>query len=572
MAAEFKSYFEKYGRVVSAEVMFNRETHKSRGFGFIVFETEDSAIKVCNEKEHVIDGKVVSICNQYSCTMWQSLTITKVEVKRAIPRSKIFNNVNGTNLQMSSDDSPTSITNIRSDVRRTMSTGSAQFLNSSILSSNSSTLAASAGVQKGLQSSSSIPTQRKPFSNAVSPSNTKAAPPSGSYAAALKIGGSGEDDVKAELRSLLSSNLSSNSLSAMDNGIGTHSTMELNSENELMDLNALLRQSRLDTVRTVRALSEPIVKFDSGGIFGKDVFTMDLHSYGASTPPNSLNSSRSSSIYLTNSNLGSLFSGNDSNFNNNLSSSAGLNTMPWLSSPSSGLSAFDNSVDNNSLLSLNLPPPISASKNDNPQVSPGIIGSNNSSSNNSRIESINSESHHSFMQFPVSIESDNSKAKSLFATPPRSGISVLSDSAQKSHATRSNIESGVVPSPEKWAAMFGVSGSQGNNGYLNLIPDQSWPKNNIFSNNFQENSLFGDFEDSNSRVLGIATTSLRSGTTTTESSEGLNTANNTRRNSHPSVPMSSDAFDVNTVSQYSDLRLDSQEFIPQGTSLWNSAP
>lgn len=60
-AAEFKSYFEKYGRVVSAEVMFNRETHKSRGFGFIVFDTEDSAIKVCNEKEHVIDGKVVSI-------------------------------------------------------------------------------------------------------------------------------------------------------------------------------------------------------------------------------------------------------------------------------------------------------------------------------------------------------------------------------------------------------------------------------------------------------------------------------------------------------------------------------
>ena len=58
--AEFKHYFEKYGKVISAEVMFNRETHKSRGFGFIVFETEDSAIKVCDEKEHVIDGKVVS--------------------------------------------------------------------------------------------------------------------------------------------------------------------------------------------------------------------------------------------------------------------------------------------------------------------------------------------------------------------------------------------------------------------------------------------------------------------------------------------------------------------------------
>jgi len=56
---EFREYFEKYGRVVSAEVMFNRETHKSRGFGFIVFETEDSAIRVCQDKEHIIDGKVV---------------------------------------------------------------------------------------------------------------------------------------------------------------------------------------------------------------------------------------------------------------------------------------------------------------------------------------------------------------------------------------------------------------------------------------------------------------------------------------------------------------------------------
>jgi RNA recognition motif-containing protein len=58
--AEFRSYFEKYGKVISAEVMFNRETHKSRGFGFIVFETENSAIKVCQVKEHAIDGKVVS--------------------------------------------------------------------------------------------------------------------------------------------------------------------------------------------------------------------------------------------------------------------------------------------------------------------------------------------------------------------------------------------------------------------------------------------------------------------------------------------------------------------------------
>jgi hypothetical protein len=58
-AAEFRAYFEKFGRVLSAEVMFNRETHKSRGFGFIVFEQERGADSVCAEREHVIDGKVV---------------------------------------------------------------------------------------------------------------------------------------------------------------------------------------------------------------------------------------------------------------------------------------------------------------------------------------------------------------------------------------------------------------------------------------------------------------------------------------------------------------------------------
>lgn len=58
--ADFKSYFEKFGKVVTGEVMFNRETHKSRGFGFIVFELEKSAENVCAQKEHIIDGKVVS--------------------------------------------------------------------------------------------------------------------------------------------------------------------------------------------------------------------------------------------------------------------------------------------------------------------------------------------------------------------------------------------------------------------------------------------------------------------------------------------------------------------------------
>ena len=39
--------------------MFNRETHKSRGFGFIVFESVKGVDRVCAEKEHSIDGKLV---------------------------------------------------------------------------------------------------------------------------------------------------------------------------------------------------------------------------------------------------------------------------------------------------------------------------------------------------------------------------------------------------------------------------------------------------------------------------------------------------------------------------------
>ncbi|CAM9091789.1 unnamed protein product, partial [Heterosigma akashiwo] len=42
----FRSYFEDFGKVTSAEVMFNRETHKSRGFGFVVFESSHSVDRV----------------------------------------------------------------------------------------------------------------------------------------------------------------------------------------------------------------------------------------------------------------------------------------------------------------------------------------------------------------------------------------------------------------------------------------------------------------------------------------------------------------------------------------------
>lgn len=68
--AEFRRYFQQFGKVVSAEVMFNRETNKSRGFGFVIFEHENSVDLVLEESNHVIDGK-------------------SVEVKRAVPRTDV---------------------------------------------------------------------------------------------------------------------------------------------------------------------------------------------------------------------------------------------------------------------------------------------------------------------------------------------------------------------------------------------------------------------------------------------------------------------------------------------------
>ena len=73
--AEFRAYFERFGRVMSAEVMFNRETHKSRGFGFIVFELEKGAEHVCAEREHIIDGKVVRLIMRCCCYIYYVLCV-----------------------------------------------------------------------------------------------------------------------------------------------------------------------------------------------------------------------------------------------------------------------------------------------------------------------------------------------------------------------------------------------------------------------------------------------------------------------------------------------------------------
>ena len=51
---ELKETFEKHGTVVSAKVITDRDTRRSRGFGFVEMENQDDAhkaIRALNESE-----------------------------------------------------------------------------------------------------------------------------------------------------------------------------------------------------------------------------------------------------------------------------------------------------------------------------------------------------------------------------------------------------------------------------------------------------------------------------------------------------------------------------------------
>ncbi|KAK6160581.1 hypothetical protein DH2020_003962 [Rehmannia glutinosa] len=75
---EFRSYFEKFGRITDVVVMHDNMTHRPRGFGFITFDSEDSVEEVMQKNFHELTGKLV-------------------EVKRAVPKdgSSSSNGYNG---------------------------------------------------------------------------------------------------------------------------------------------------------------------------------------------------------------------------------------------------------------------------------------------------------------------------------------------------------------------------------------------------------------------------------------------------------------------------------------------
>ncbi|KAL2944908.1 Heterogeneous nuclear ribonucleoprotein 1 [Bienertia sinuspersici] len=65
--SDFKKYFDQFGMITDVVVMYDHNTQRPRGFGFITFDSEDAVDRVLHRTFHELNGKMV-------------------EVKRAVPK------------------------------------------------------------------------------------------------------------------------------------------------------------------------------------------------------------------------------------------------------------------------------------------------------------------------------------------------------------------------------------------------------------------------------------------------------------------------------------------------------
>ncbi|CDY51790.1 BnaC02g44770D [Brassica napus] len=52
-----RNYFEQFGEIVYANVVCDRATKRSKGFGFITFKEAESANRACEDPNPTIDGR-----------------------------------------------------------------------------------------------------------------------------------------------------------------------------------------------------------------------------------------------------------------------------------------------------------------------------------------------------------------------------------------------------------------------------------------------------------------------------------------------------------------------------------
>lgn len=61
IADEFKEYFSSFGSIIEHQIMIDHTTRRSRGFGFITFESEDTVESIfAGGRKHELRGKQVN--------------------------------------------------------------------------------------------------------------------------------------------------------------------------------------------------------------------------------------------------------------------------------------------------------------------------------------------------------------------------------------------------------------------------------------------------------------------------------------------------------------------------------
>ncbi|KAI8118827.1 31 kDa ribonucleoprotein, chloroplastic [Lucilia cuprina] len=58
---QLKVYFKDFGRVINANVIFDKKTGMSRGYGFVTVNSLKAVEKIESEQKHILEGNYLNI-------------------------------------------------------------------------------------------------------------------------------------------------------------------------------------------------------------------------------------------------------------------------------------------------------------------------------------------------------------------------------------------------------------------------------------------------------------------------------------------------------------------------------